>query len=96
MNLTLELHNKPSQSMIWEITADDLFEMQDVFATILGKPAVFRHGEPYDLDHHIEVRMGEIGSPKKEITVEPQTQPQKAPEPISTPAPERQPETVPA
>lgn len=95
MNLTVELRT-PSLTIRWPITVEDLFEMSDVFTTALGQPVVFKDGEPYDLEERIRVRMGEVGQPRREITIEPVTQPEKAPEPISTPTPERQPETVPA
>lgn len=97
MKLTVAL-STPNLSIVWPITVDDLFEMQDVFTTLLGQPTVTRSGEPYDLDERVRIRMGEIGSPNRRITVHPETEPARAPEPISVPepAPERAPEPVPA
>lgn len=85
MNLTVELHIPNQSHYAWPITVDDFFEFQDVLTTILGKPTVTRLGEPYDLDRHIEIRLGEVGVPRREITIEPE--PEKVPEPIKVPEP---------
>lgn len=85
-----------SQAFAWSLTADEFLDLNDYCADRFGQPEVTRNGEPYDLDHHIDIRMGEIGSPKKEITVTPVEEPSRQPEPISTPVPEREPEKVPA
>lgn len=39
-------------------------------------------------------RMGEVGVPRREITVEPETQPERVPEPIREPVPEKVPVPV--
>jgi hypothetical protein len=90
MNLTVTLAT-PGLTIVWPITVDDLFEMTDVFTTALGQPTVTREGEPYDIEERVRLRMGQIGSPQRRITVEPEEQPREAPEPIATPTPEREP-----
>lgn len=92
---TLTIDGGGSLIYEWELTLDEWHALHEGLFDVLGCPtAQHRDGSAVDLAERVAVRMGSVGEPRREITVEPATEPAKAPEPVKAPTPSREPVPV--